>query len=408
MSVHVPGAVREAIVRFASRLDRDVTPAQISRISSRPPVSVIVPIHRSADALARCLASIRRATPALTEVLLVDDHSADPEVDRVCRAFAAEWPRTKLLRNRRNVGFVATVNRGMREAARDNDVLLLNSDTEVTAGWLTDLGITAHLDEATASVCAVSNAAGALTFPRAHADAELPDGIGPARAQRVLRMAVERERPLVPSTSGFCMLIKRAALERVGFFDELLFVRGYGEENDWNERALSAGFVHRIDDGRFVAHARGLSFGGAKERLKRTNSRVLQALHPAHVERLRSWEGRDPLRKARDAYGALLRDVLGMGERERAALLDVPLTIEIGRSPSPGAWNVTGCRASITVRSASVDVDLFGIARGRGAELARTLFALYERWGGDRVEVDDEFRGQVSALARALGLPWTS
>jgi hypothetical protein len=41
-----------------------------------------------------------------------------------------------LLANERNLGFTLTANRGMREARPGSDVLLLNSDTVVTPGWL--------------------------------------------------------------------------------------------------------------------------------------------------------------------------------------------------------------------------------------------------------------------------------
>ena len=40
-----------------------------------------------------------------------------------------------VLHNEKNMGFSANVNKGMAQS-EDRDVLLLNSDTIVTAGWL--------------------------------------------------------------------------------------------------------------------------------------------------------------------------------------------------------------------------------------------------------------------------------
>ena len=70
----------------------------------------------------------------------------------------------------------------------------------------------------------------------------------------------------VPTTVGFCMYIRRAALDQVGGFDAAAFGRGYGEENDFCMRAAQRGWSHRLACDTFVYHDGGVSFGAGKER----------------------------------------------------------------------------------------------------------------------------------------------
>src|SRR3546814_20266866 len=65
---------------------------------------------------------------------------------------------------------------------------------------------------------------------------------------------------LFPYTTLF-RSIRRTALDVVGAFDEVAFAEGYGEENDFCQRAQAAGFRDLIAGNVFVAHARSKSFG---------------------------------------------------------------------------------------------------------------------------------------------------
>lgn len=95
-----------------------------------PPLSIVIPSHNRPDLLARCLASVVRQAPAGSEVLVVDDASADGVVSRA----AARFPGVRVLRLPRVGGFCAAANRGIR-AAQAPIVELLNDDTEVCPGW---------------------------------------------------------------------------------------------------------------------------------------------------------------------------------------------------------------------------------------------------------------------------------
>src|SRR4029078_568222 len=151
------------------------------------------------------------------------------------------------------LGFPASANRGM--GASDRDVVLLNSDTEVTAGWLEKLQAAGYSAAAVATATPFSNNATLCSLPRSFAANALPSGLDADGFGRVVEERSRREYPRIPTGVGVCLCVKRKVLDAVGAFDEARFGQGYGEENDFCMRALRAGYVHVLDDSTFIYHA---------------------------------------------------------------------------------------------------------------------------------------------------------
>ena len=129
-------------------------------------VDVIVPVYRGRASLQACLESLL-AHPQQTpfEIVLIDDASPEPEVKDYLASFAGRHERVTLLENATNLGFVATVNRGMA-LHPDRDLVLLNSDTEVANDWLDRLVRCMQSDPGAGSVTPFSNNATICSFPR--------------------------------------------------------------------------------------------------------------------------------------------------------------------------------------------------------------------------------------------------
>ena len=99
-----------------------------------PDVSVVVPVHDKIDVTYHCLASLILASnQASFEVIIVDDASSD---GTTCLQDIVSG--IKVVRNSVGLGFVRSCNRGA-EAARGRYIVMLNNDTEPTAGWLDEL-----------------------------------------------------------------------------------------------------------------------------------------------------------------------------------------------------------------------------------------------------------------------------
>jgi len=188
-----------------------------------------------------------------------NDASDDPGIDGVLAGMPNHWTR---IDNEQNIGFVATANLGMTMASPD-DVLLLNADTEVTSGFLEALSDALQSHPAIASVSPLTNHGEIASIPDFCIANPYPEDLG--RWADACRCSFEDDDVPdyveVPTTIGFCMLLRRKALDQVGYFDEAAFGRGYGEENDWCQRAIQAGWKHILCDRTFVAHCGGASFG---------------------------------------------------------------------------------------------------------------------------------------------------
>src|SRR5256885_2293914 len=103
----------------------------------------------------------------------------------------------------------------------------------------------------------------------------------------------------VPTGVGFCMYIRRDSLNAVGLFDTEHFGKGYGEENDFCQRAAAAGWrnLHLLDT--FVLHTGGVSFGESKSPRERAAMETLRRLHPRYEADVMAFVQADPARTAR-------------------------------------------------------------------------------------------------------------
>ena len=278
---------------------------------SRHPVDIIVPVYKGLGDTQRCVLSVLSAacrTP--WRLIVINDASPEPEVTQWLRDIAAREPRVELLENDVNLGFVGTVNRGMSVSTTD-DVLLLNSDAEVANDWLDRIQAAAYSDQRVASVTPFSNNATICSYPRFCQDNALPAGWDVARLDQLFAKTNPGQVVDVPTGVGFCMYIRRAALDTVGLFDVENFGKGYGEENDFCIRAENAGWrnLHVLDT--FVHHSGGVSFGDAKSPRERAAMETLRRLHPRYEAAVMRFVQADPARPARMA--ADLARVLGPG-----------------------------------------------------------------------------------------------
>jgi O-antigen biosynthesis protein len=263
------------------------------------PVDIIVPVYRGLDDTRCCLESVLASKcQAAWRLIVINDCSPETEVTEWLRALAANEPRITLLENAENLGFVATVNRGMA-LSDQNDVVLLNSDTEVANDWLDRLQIAAHSTQRVASVTPFSNNATIFSYPRFCESNAMPIGIDTAGLDRLFAHHLNGQTTEVPTAVGFCMYVRRQCLQEVGLFDVETFGKGYGEENDFCVRAHNKGWVnlHALDV--FVRHAGGVSFGDSKSERELAAMQTLRQLHPRYESDVQAFIQRDPAADAR-------------------------------------------------------------------------------------------------------------
>ena len=255
---------------------------------------IIIPVYNALEDLRQCLESVFENTSSDARIVIIDDKSHESGVEEYLRSLEAEC-RSNLIvkRNDENQGFVGTVNRGMRESTAD--VVLLNSDTIVTREWLEKLRACAYSDDSIASVTPLTNNGTICSIPNFCEDNNLPKGFTPQLMADLVEGISMKLHPSIPTGVGFCMYIKRKALQNVGFFDEETFGRGYGEENDWCCRASELGYAHVLDDATFVYHKGAMSFTQDKVKFIEKNLGLLIKKHPHYFEMIDSFIAENPL-----------------------------------------------------------------------------------------------------------------
>ena len=262
--------------------------------------AVIVPVFNALEDLQGCLESLRRNTPPEAEVVLIDDASTDPRVLPLLRARASlSGARWRVEPQPVNRGFVATVNRGMQ--LTDGDVVLLNSDTIVTPGWLLGLQRCLDSDASIATATPWTNNGEIASLPRFCQVNPVPADVDAvAQVIRAARLdQPEAAYPDLPTAVGFCMAISRRAIDRLGLFDERLFGRGYGEENDFSLRASNAGMRNVLCDDVYVAHVGGRSFAPLGLAPGEDAMTRLLSRHPDYLVQVEAFIAADPLRERR-------------------------------------------------------------------------------------------------------------
>lgn len=280
-------------------------------------VDIVIPVYNAVDDVRACVDSVLRHTDARHRVVLIDDASPDPRVAGLFAELASRGlAQLALLANPANRGFTATANRGM--SLSRNDVVLLNSDTIVSAGWLAALVRCAESDPRIGTITPFSNNAEILSFPRFCVNNPWPGTDDPTPVARALAGAAVPSYPDIPTGVGFCLFIRRALIDDIGRFD-MAFGAGYGEENDFCLRAAAHGWRNVLADDAFVAHTGGRSFTTQKVALMERNARELLARHPGYDAMIQRYVAADPLFAVREAA----RTRLAIDEDGRGGVLHV-------------------------------------------------------------------------------------
>ncbi|MCE9607988.1 MAG: glycosyltransferase [Planctomycetia bacterium] len=245
------------------------------------PVDIIIPVYKGRGETFRCIQSVLAAKlPLDCEVIVISDCGPDHLLNNDLRKIA-DGGRVTLIENTSNLGFVKSVNRGMKRAL-DRDVILLNSDTEVFGDWIGRLARVAYKNSRIGTVTPFSNNASICSYPTFYTGSQIPENITPCEIDRICADVNCSEAVDVPTGVGYCMYIRRDCLDQVGFFNDKLFGTGYGEENDFCFRARNLGWRNLLATDTYVYHKGATSFGASKQAACDRAQKILNSLYPSH------------------------------------------------------------------------------------------------------------------------------
>jgi len=252
-------------------------------------VAVVVLDWNGGDDTLACIASVLASEHAPLDVWLVDNASRAPVLDEI----RARHPEVRSIANPSNLGYAGGNNVGLRAAlaAGAEWVLVLNNDARVRPDTVSEMVRVGASDPRIAAVGAkvlrleepdrLWMAWGEVTYRQslvALVGENAPDS-GAFDAQRD-----------VPWVSGCAILLSRAALERIGPFDETFFA--YHEEVDWCATAREHGMRVVYAPRAVVLHRGQASSGGAtfvsrRQYLTARNMVRFVRKHGSAAERLR-------------------------------------------------------------------------------------------------------------------------
>lgn len=196
-------------------------------------VSIIIPNFNGEAYIANCLQSLYRQNEHDFEIIVVDDASKDKSL-----AIIRHYPDVRLLINSKNLGFAASVNRGIR-ASNGCYVLLLNNDVVVETDFVSQL-VTAM--ERRDKIFSVSS-----KMVRYYERDRLDDTgdfyhlLGWAFKRGDGASVKKYTKPTrIFSTCAGAGLYKKSVFEEIGLFDEHYFA--YMEDVDVSYRGLIYGY----------------------------------------------------------------------------------------------------------------------------------------------------------------------
>jgi GT2 family glycosyltransferase len=201
-----------------------------------PLVSVVVLTCNGREHLEECLGSLLEQTWPGREIILVVNGSTDGSADLVRRRFGET---VRVIELPENIGYTGGNNAGLR-AARGDYVAVLNDDTRTDPRWLEAMVETLQRrPDCGLAACKILS----------YREPEIIDNVGHLMYRDGTfrgRGRLERDRGQydreeeVLSPSGCAFLVRKAALDEAGLFDEDFFI--YGDDADLSLRVRLAGW----------------------------------------------------------------------------------------------------------------------------------------------------------------------
>jgi GT2 family glycosyltransferase len=222
--------------------------------AARPLTSIVILTRNQLGYTRACVEGIARTTPEPHELVFVDNGSDDGTLE-----YLRSLPDAVVIDNGENLGFGGGCNQGIA-ASLGERILLLNNDVVPAPGWLGALHDA--LDPSPSAGLAgprTNRIVGSQQVDHVGYDEETLDGLDAWAARWCADHAGQR----TPAQRlvGFCVLLERAVVERIGGFD-LRYAIGNFEDDDLSLRAAVAGFDRLVAEDSFVHHFGSRTFAG--------------------------------------------------------------------------------------------------------------------------------------------------
>lgn len=212
--------------------------------------SIVILTYNQLEYTKLCIESIRKFTPKEKyELIVVDNNSNDETVK-----WLKEQDDIKLILNNENYGVAKGCNQGIKISNGDN-ILLLNNDTIVTPNWLYNLDACLWSNSKIGAVGCVSN----YVANCQQIQVKYKDIISMLDFATKFNIKDSHKYELRSRLIGFCLLIKKEVINKIGLLDEQFFPGNF-EDDDYCMRILKANYKLVLSKDTFIHHFGNLSF----------------------------------------------------------------------------------------------------------------------------------------------------
>lgn len=285
-------------------------------------VDIIIPIYNAYEYTKKCIESIYRNTDIKYNLYLINDCSPDKRIKELLNNISEQkkpfnMESLCIIENEKNLGFIKTVNKAINLSK--NHVVLLNTDTEVPQNWLSRLILPILKDKKIASVTPFANSATICSFPNFCKDNNLPEDISLQDLDIIFYNYGGHRIIDIPTGVGFCMAMNRECLSKIGELD-IIYGKGYGEENDWCRRAVKYGYKNVMITNLFIYHKHGVSFAEQIDKSKQDrmneNLKILTKRYPDYIRLVDEFIIKDPAKNIRDFLYYIYLENKGLDKKD--------------------------------------------------------------------------------------------
>jgi len=257
-------------------------------------IDIIIPVYNGYEFLEKLFDSIEANSSTPYRLIVINDCSPDERVKPYILQRLERHPTSIFLDHTDNRGFLKSVNEAYSYTS--NHFLILNTDTEVPLLWIERLMYPIINMDKIASTTPFTNSGEIASFPNFVADNNIFDHMDVSSLDNVFKDIIsENFYEAVPTGVGFCMGVNYTLTKQIGMFVEDTFGKGYGEENDWCQRAIKEGYTNFLVPNLFVYHKHGGSFTAEeKAKLLKENAVKLLNRHPNYGKDVDTYIKKDP------------------------------------------------------------------------------------------------------------------
>jgi len=214
---------------------------------------VILPIHNAPEYVELCMYALFKNTEETTlgKVYLINDKSDEFTENLLLNLKKKYAGKVILVNNESNLGFVKSVNKGLKLATSDY-ILLLNSDCFIANKTIEKLIQHVNNNEKIGLICPISNNSANISL-------DMFPGFSYIKMDKLLENKFRGMSMDACTVVGNCLMITKRCIKETGYLDEIYGI-GYGEESDYQMKAMQKGFEAKVAIDTYVFHKSKKSF----------------------------------------------------------------------------------------------------------------------------------------------------